>query len=69
MTDQTQPIGKIKPQVLNSSPLPAQTTLVDDPVALVDDPNALVGGQTTQIAVLRAEASSNAPKATIEKRR
>ena len=65
MTDATQPVGNIRPQVLSSSPLPAETTLVDDPVALVDDPKVLTGSQTTQIGVLRATAKTNSPKGKI----
>lgn len=69
MSDPTQPIGKIKPQTLNSLPIPVGTVLVDDPVALVDDPVALTGSQTTQIAPLRASANSNAPVGAINRRR
>lgn len=67
--DKTQPIGDIKPQILSSSPIGIQNTLVDDPVALVDDPKALVGSQTTQIPFLRTSTDSNAPTASIKKRR
>lgn len=66
MTDQTQPVGSIKPQTLTSLPITGDNTLVDDPVALVDDPKALVGGQATQIDVLRASADTNAPVGSIK---
>lgn len=69
MTDLSQPIGKIKPQVLNGGPIGVQTTLVDDPVALVDDPKALVGSQTTQIPFIKASVSDNTPIVSINPRR
>jgi len=67
--DNTEPIGKIEPQILDSLPIPAGTTLVDDPVALVDDPNTLTGSQTTQIKALGETTDSNAPKVFIKMRR
>ena len=69
MIDISQPRGNIKPQVLSTSPIGVQTTLVDDPVALVDDPVALTGSQTTQIGVLRTTADSNAPSGSIKLQR
>lgn len=69
MIDQTKPSGSIKPQVLTNSPIGTQNTLVNDSVALVNDTKALVGGQTTQIPVLRVTTSSNAPAGFIQQRR
>lgn len=67
--DNTEPIGKINPQIQQSMPIVQDGTLVDDPVALVDDPVALVGAQTTQVHSLRVSTSDNSPRAYIRPRR
>lgn len=68
-TDLRQPIAAMKRNSTNTSPVPVETTLVDDPVALVDSSTALVGSQTTQIPALRVAAKNNAPNASVRKTR
>lgn len=68
-TDPTQPIGRIRPQLLNQLPANFDATLVNDPVALVNDPNALVNSPVTQVAEFHVKTKTNAPKAYIQARR
>lgn len=69
MTDPTQPIAKINPQVLSIFAITPTTVLVDDPVALVDDPISLTGSQVAAIPTMRKAIISTTPKASISRRR
>lgn len=67
--DPTKPIGKIKPQILSTSPYPIQNVLFDDPIAIFDDPIALFGALSSPIYGLGTSINDNAPVVSINPRR